>query len=422
MGLFSFFRRNRHVAEALKPDDDRGWTRGTAFGTGTSLNPDRDELHGAALLRAAYQAYLTNPLAYAVCEQTTSFVLGGGVQVIAKDPRVQRVVDRFWHDPENDMPLRVYALHTELCVFGEQFIRFFVDTLTGRTLIRQLDPLYITAIETHPDDVEKPLRYRYQPPTSLASPDPREQWIPARDILHVTINRVSGALRGRSDLATLLPWLRRYTEWLENRCRQNKLKGNVVWDLTADGASPDELAQLRATYASPPPPGSVLVHNERETWQPIKPEIDAGDAAPDGRAIRLMIATGAILPEHYLAEGSHANRATAAEMGLPSIKRFERRQQLFRAVIARIVNRVLDEAQNAGRLGPRVDRTFTVHIQEISPAAPLSGADTLESLARAVTLALEKQIVTLDDARKLWRRFAAHADDGIDHSGDVTPP
>ena len=176
MGIFSFFRRNRRVVEALKPDDDRGWTRGSAFGAGTPLNPDRDELHGEALLRAAYQAYLTNPLAYAVCEQTTSFVLGGGVQVLAKDPRVQRVIDRFWHDPENDMPLRVYALHTELCVFGEQFIRFFVDTLTGRTLIRQLDPLYVTAIETHPDDVEKPLHYRYQPPTSLTAPEPREQW------------------------------------------------------------------------------------------------------------------------------------------------------------------------------------------------------------------------------------------------------
>src|SRR5687767_9608708 len=124
MGLFDWFLHAlgaRRVTEALKRDDDRGWRPTGAFGTGTALNPDRDELHGEPLLRAAYEAYMTNPLAYAICEQTTSFVLGGGVQVIARDPRVQRVVDRFWHDPENDMPLRVYALHTELCVFGEQF-------------------------------------------------------------------------------------------------------------------------------------------------------------------------------------------------------------------------------------------------------------------------------------------------------------
>ncbi|HEU5314706.1 MAG TPA: hypothetical protein VFX49_01245 [Chloroflexota bacterium] len=421
MGLFNFFRRTR-VTEAVKRDDDVGWRSAAAFNSGTPLNPDRDELHGEALLRAAYQAYTTNPLAYAVAEQTTSFVLGGGAQVVAKDARVQKVLDRFWNDVENDMPRRIYAMHTELCVFGEQFVRLFVDRLTGRTLIRQLDPLYVKSIETDPEDLEKPLRYLYQPQRGWVGGQGRgggenqEEplggvWIPARDVLHLTINRVTGTLRGRSDLATVLPWIRRYTDWLENRCRLNKLKTNLVWDLKAEGASPEEVARLRALYGSPPPPGSVLVHNERETWSSVRPEIDAGDAAPDGRAIRLMVATGAILPEHYLAEGGNVNRATAAEMGLPSIKRFQRRQQLFRAFLTRLLDRVLDEAQNAGRLGPRVDRSFAVHLEDISPAAPLSGAETLESLSRALTLALDREIVSLADAQRLWQRFAAHADD-----------
>ena len=170
--------RAREAGASSGVEDDRGWRRASAGG-GSALNPDRDELHGEALLREAYRAYTVNPLAYAIIEQTTSFVLGGGARVVAKDSRVQRVIDEFWHDAENEMALRVYGLHTELALFGEQFVRFFVDRLTGRVVIRQLDPLYVTEIETDPDDIEKAVRYCYRPPGTLLAPA-EEEWIPAR--------------------------------------------------------------------------------------------------------------------------------------------------------------------------------------------------------------------------------------------------
>jgi len=53
-------------------------------------------------------------------------------------------------------------------------------------------------------------------------------------------------------------------------------------------------------HASPPEPGSVIIHNESEHWSAVKPEINASEAAEDGRAIKLMVAVGAQLPEHYL--------------------------------------------------------------------------------------------------------------------------
>src|SRR6266511_1182240 len=120
--------------------------------------------NGHALLREAYRAYRTNPLAYAIIEQTTSFVLGGGAQVVAEDARVQRAIDRFWKDPENGMNRRLYRLLTELSLFGEQFVRFFVDPMMGEVVIRQLDPLYIKEIETDPEDWERPLRYLWRQP------------------------------------------------------------------------------------------------------------------------------------------------------------------------------------------------------------------------------------------------------------------
>ena len=452
MRLSSLFRSLRlRPTPVVESEDDTGWTRGSIH-TSRLLDPERDDLNREALLRSAHLAYRNNPLAYAIVEQTTSFVLGGGARVVAQHPRVQKLVDAFWHDPENQMPLRIYSLHTELSLFGEQFIRFYVQPLTGRVALRQLDPLYLTQIDTDPEDAETPLRYLYQPPGSLlgvprgeapgraegSEPFPPARgsggaqrppespfsgtWIPATEILHITINKISSSLRGRSDLSPILPWLTHYSSWLEDRLLQNKHRAALLWDVTLKQARPEELARLRATHSHPPDAGSVLFHSDNETWKAVTPDVGAAGASPDGRAIRLMIATGALLPEHYLGEGGNANRATAAEMGLPAIKRFQRRQELFRAVLAQIVDRVLDEAIKAGRLGPRANRTFSIQFEELS-ASPLPDlAASIERLTRSLATAQKEGWVTEEEARRLWWRYHAQADESAPQSGPQSGP
>ncbi len=80
---------------------------------------------------ACYEAYNANPLAFAIIEITTSFVLGKGVTVVAHDPTIQRVLQDFWSDPDNHMDTRVYSLCTELSLYGEQFVRFYVNRMNG---------------------------------------------------------------------------------------------------------------------------------------------------------------------------------------------------------------------------------------------------------------------------------------------------
>ena len=181
------------------------------------------------------------------------------------------------------------------------------------------------------------------------------------------INAVSNAKRGKSDLATLLPWLRRYKDWLTDRVRINKYKGAFLWDIQLTGADAKTIDRKRMQYAYPPEPGSIIVHNESEQWSAVQPQIEAGDAAADGRAIKMMIAMGAGLPEHYLAEGGEVNRATAAEMGLPTFRKFQRRQDTFGLVIRAIVDRVLEEAVRAGALPAGIDRAYRVVFPELAP-------------------------------------------------------
>jgi hypothetical protein len=56
-------------------------------------------------------------------------------------------------------------------------------------------------------------------------------------------------------------------------------------------------------------------------------EIAAHDAEPDGKVLRLAIATGANLALHYLGEGESTNYATAKEMGEPTARYYADRQQ-----------------------------------------------------------------------------------------------
>ncbi|HXI18329.1 MAG TPA: hypothetical protein VNM48_18355, partial [Chloroflexota bacterium] len=398
------------------------WRRGSLAG-GTEPDVEREEIDREKLLRQAYVAYRSNPLAYAIVEMQTSFVLGGGASVVAEDARVQRVVDRFWKDKENRMGQRLYSLLTELSLFGEQFLRFFIDPMTGRVVIRQLDPLYIKEIETDPEDWERPLRYLWKPPRTDWASDGLDgnwegEWIPAEEVLHVKVNGVTGALRGRIDLAPVLGYVRRYREWLDDRVHLNRVKSAFMWDVTVAGADSGDIQRKRARWATGPEMGTVLFHNEGEKWSAVQPRIEAGGASADGRAIRLMVATGALLPEHYLSEGGNANRATASEMGLPAMKRFQRRQEVFRTMLEEIVERVIESAVRAGMVGPRAKKGFVVRFEELSPAPVGAMASAVGTLTSALAVAEERGWVRGEEARKLGWRDQGQGDESAPQGGE----
>ncbi len=317
MGWFGLFRQNRsqagraaalsssgdprtdsHVLEQLNPaffassptQEDRYWGH-VASGSEEDYYWRRlsDNFYQKDVLPSTYleihnqcyEAYNANPLAFSIIELTTSFVLGEGLTVTATQPAVQQVIDAFWQHPENHMDERVYSLCTELSLYGEQFIRFFVNRYDGSVVIRQVDPSLIDAIETDAQDVEKPLRYHRRPigqtmnatsgdppPVSFDADQPIDtqgEWFMAgSEMIQVAINKVSNAKRGKSDLATLLPWLRRYKDWLTDRVRINKYKAAFLWDVTLTGADKKTIDRKKMEYGYPPEPGSVIIHNEAE--------------------------------------------------------------------------------------------------------------------------------------------------------------
>ncbi len=370
---------------------------------------------------ACYEAYNANPLAFAIIELTTSFVLGEGITVSANHTRVQAVIDAFWDHPENRMDERVYSLCTELALYGEQFIHFFVNQYDGSVVIRQIDPSLIDQIETDPEDIEKPLRYHRRPigqvmnATSGDPPnfdptkpmDTQGQWfIAGKEVLQIAINKVSNAKRGKSDLATLLPWLRRYKDWLTDRVRINKFKAAFLWDVTLTNADKKTIDRKKMEYTYPPEPGSVIIHNEAEKWAAVEPKINANEASEDGRAIKLMVAVGAALPEHYLSDGDNGNRATAAEMSLPTLLKFKRRQRVVKYMLTCILDRVIKEAVKAGKLGSSIDTSYAITFPAIESGEHVTLAQAVNQLVQALTSAKAQGWVSDETAMKIMFEFA----------------
>ena len=369
---------------------------------------------------ACYEAYNANPLAFAIIEITTSFVLGKGVTLAASDPTVQRVLLDFWNDPDNHMETRVYSLCTELSLYGEQFIRYYVNRMNGRVKIRQIDPSIIDEIETDPDDIETVLRFHKRavgpsatipgnpaPVTIRDQPSFEGEWFQAgTEVVQFCINKVSNAKRGKSDLATLLPWLRRYKDWLTDRVRINKYKGAFLWDVRLQGADKKAIDRKKMEYAYPPEPGSVIIHNEAELWSAVKPEINANEAAEDGRALKLMLAVGAQLPEHFLSDGANGNRATATEMGLPTFLKFQRRQHILRALLRTLLDRVLLEARKAKVISADIDTNYDILFPEIDVADSQTLASATQLLVTALTAAKQEGWVSDETAMRLLFQFA----------------
>jgi len=331
------------VQMALKAIDDPYWRNVT------DGQPQARPWHVVrATLEKAAELGRTNPLAARLVAMTTDFVIGAGARL--EGPPWARA---FWDDPLNRVGGRVYRWCDELSRSGELFLVLSRNPVSRMSYVREVPALLIDRIETDPGDLERELRYhqltadaegRWWPGVAAVSDaatgaEPGEQVM-----LHYAINRGAGDVRGLSDLAQITVWLERYTMWLEDRVRINRYKGAYLWHVKVEGALPGQLEARRAQYARIPSPGSIIVTDGHETWQAVQPNIGADDVEADGKALRLMIAAGAGVPLHFLAEGESANRATAREMGTATLRHFAHRQLVFRQIVEDVVRQAARRA------------------------------------------------------------------------------
>lgn len=305
------------------------------------------------VLSNTHAAYQRNPIAKRAVNYVSAFVVGPGFNLTAKNDKVDKVLQAFIDSEDNGIREYERQAVRDLLVDGELMLRFFEER--GECVLVPMRPWECQWIETEPGFFRRKLNFHFQfYKTAGDSPlvaETEQIDIPAAEMLHVAINRHSYELRGRPELYSVLPWLRAYKDWLENRARQNHWRNALLWLVKVTAAAPSVIAAVAARWRKPPTPGSVAVESDKVDVQALTNGVGSTDAGDDGRQIKLMSAVGMGLPEYMLSDGENANLATATKQELPALTTFEEFQTIMiEQLWYPVFKRVLQAAIDAGTL------------------------------------------------------------------------
>jgi hypothetical protein len=295
----------------------------------------------------ALEAWRKNFMIRRVVTLTRSYVLGGGITLSSRHPWVNTFVQAFVSHPENQLHRRLGPMCDELTRSGELFPVLFTNRIDGMSYLRFVPASQISRIETDPKDYETELVYYQLSQTDLEgkpwlAPANRAAWHQDADgslppvMLHFAVNRPIGATRGEGDLGPILRWALRYSNWLEDRVRLNRVRTRQQL-LEIELADDTKVkARKRQVETEDPIKAGIYVHGPGESVNAHALNIGAGDAKEDGRALRLAIASGGNVALHYMGEGEAVNYATAREMGEPTARFYTERQQDLCAMLLEI--------------------------------------------------------------------------------------
>jgi len=387
----------------------------------TESDRDRYSYDRDQVLDQALEAWRVNPLARRIVGFTTQYAVGGGIEPYCKHEETRAFIKAFWNHRLNKMDVRTSELCDELTRSGNLFILLSTDA-AGMSYIRAVPARDIEKIESTGNDVDQELQI--YPKANLENMQP-EAW-PVYDevqdersedgsfrtvMLHYAINRPVGAQWGESDLAPLLKWLSRYANWLEDRARLNRYRTTFLYVVKAKFASEAErVARQRALNMNPPSPGSILVTDESEEWSVIAPNLDSQDANTDGLALKKMIASGAGVPLHFLAEPESATRTTAEAAGGPTFRHFEQRQKFFLWVIEDLLRVALKRRGQVDR-SIQEDEEIEVKGTDISARDNISLALAATNIVNALGNVRNRGLIDDAELLRLVYRFAGEAVD-----------
>lgn len=427
--------RRELLTVTARVDDSPGWMTLGA----TTLDTPWSELYQQQV--DVLEAWRKNPMARRIVELTTAYVVGSGITLSSDYQPLMRFIKRFWSHPLNNIQQRLPAWCDELTRSGELF-PVLNRAADGMSYVRMAPASEIDGIKWLPGDYESETAYH-----RASSTEPTGSWwtgphapdatTAPQLMLHYSINKPVGCTRGESDLAPILPWLKHYSRWLEDRVRLNWASRVWLWFVKVPA---NKIEDKRAQYARPPEPGSIIVHDEGEEWRMETPSINARDVSADGRAIRYMIAAGAGVPLHMLSEAEGTNLATATAQMDTTARHYRARQQFFVNMLSDLTLQAYNHWRSTMAYPPRVC-TF----DDITPALPeivrednreLAGAgrEIVGMLADLRNQLTQAGIPITDDLNRrtidLAFRFAGEildADDintilGAQPDGTVNPP
>jgi hypothetical protein len=388
------------IKAAVKVIDDQYWMSITANGT-----QDKPWMNRQMDLTDVLDAWRVNPLARRIVALATDYVVGDGISLDSPSRTMRTFITTFWNHPQNHMDSRIRDLCDELTRAGELFISFFTNPADGMTYIRAVPACTIDAIASAPNDLEHELSI-HQTTDDAKGVDWKTDDLIGPEMRHYAVNRPVGAVRGEGDLDPILPWLSDYKTFLKKRVVAAGAAAQTVFDITILGAEKQQCAaRLLELKESGLDSTTIAVHNEKEEWSGLFPS-PMNDAKSDAHAIRMMIAAGAGIPLHFLAEPESTNRATATEMNGPTFRHLYHRQLDFIRILIDIAKRAAERAQAVGKLAIPRKANITARVGELTKADNLMLAQSAKEIVTALEIAKRNNWCDDETAIRMMYKFA----------------
>lgn len=419
-------------------DDMEGW-RKLSDNTQRDLNP----LTQRRMQELAVYLWKTNPLANRLIELPLAYLLAEGVRLVVHDEEAQSWIDAFWRDPINRMDIKLPKKVRELSLYGEQCWPTFVNEANGHVRLGYLDPALIETVVTDPDNIEQPigivtvrnpktgLKRRFRTiingPESVFTERTRQirEGFTDGECFYFTVNNLSNATRGHSDMLAQMDWLDAYDHALFGEVERWDFLRSFIYDVELKGATPEEV-EKRASQIAPPKPGSVRVHNDSEVWQSLAPSLGSYESANNARLFRNHIMGGQTIPEHWFGGGGDVNRATAGEMGEPTFKVFTMRQAYLGYILEEVATYQIRQRIKA-ILGPEAadnlytneDYAPTAEFPELTSRDTSKYAAALQQVVVAAATAIDRQLLSEETAIGIIAMVAGQLGKEIDPAAEL---
>jgi capsid protein len=258
---------------------------------------------------------------------------------------------------------------------GESLLRRF-RRQGGELALRFIEPEKVTdttnkfawGIETDPEDVESVRNYHV-----LLGQKQESEAIPASEVIHVKHGVSVNDLRGWPVLATPREMIMRYGTWLRGRIILNNIRSAMALICYHQDAVPGDLASFadaKSSGTSEVPsyhrgtgvtmqttrrrqiiPGTVIDAPATDKYEMLTPNIQAADAAQDGRSILLNVAA-CIGEAEYMVTGdaSNANFSSTMVAEAPAVQEFLSWRQELASPLETVWDWVMEHAQQSGLL------------------------------------------------------------------------
>lgn len=377
---------------------EQGWTQLSA-GSGTEFSGSGRKL----IVDLCRTVAIQNPLIKRGLNIRISYIWGSaersGLQVQARDEKLNDVVQRFWEDNTSSLTgsQAQEELERALGTDGNVFLASFTSSLTGRVKIRSVTASEITTIVTNPDDKDEPWFYVREYTKQVIEPGydagntrtrgqsarvayPAMGYNPSQKfktvngapvqwdapMLHIAVNRLDGWQFGIPDVYTAVAWARAYKDFLTDWALLTKSLAKFAWRVSGDSKSrtAKAAAAIRANSPDPTllapsvgapgpaPAGAAAAMGPGNVLEAI-PKSGASIDASSGKPLAAMVASGLGVPVTLLLAdpGVTGARAVAETLKDPTILEMGLRRMLWQSKLDQLLHYVIDQAAVAPKGG-----------------------------------------------------------------------